>query len=509
MKSAVEEALQYLRLAIKAGELADESGYLPTAKELARSAGVSHVTMLKAVSILKEEGHVESRRGQRIRLVGARSQPADQTPESTQVQVANALRRDIFDGFFAPGQPLPQLKQLQARYGVCWKTMRRAIARLIRDRLLLPYGKGAAVAPIAPLISSACIMLVCPGHADGKLVPGVVGWEFLRSLSTECTRARIRLETVTWHLEQGTVIFMDSRGNKYQALPEFDSVHGFIHILLARHKVHTDVVRLLAQKQQPVVMFDQFGDTADIVKRATKRNMLILSSMVTESPGIAMARYLLARGHQRIAFISPFDKYTWSQKRFSGMIQEYKKAGHPDGVVLFAPADMTSPYDNIPKILKRCGMQPALRSLDKWLKHTDKVYAFEYRKRVPDAVEHVLTDGEMRRRLEPIFKKILADRSITAWAAANDVVAFYALDFLHEQGVGVPQQISVVGFDDLADALQYGLTTYNFNTAAIVSASLAHILKLPHAQLAPTKKGWHEIEGMVIERETTARARIM
>jgi DNA-binding LacI/PurR family transcriptional regulator len=349
-------------------------------------------------------------------------------------------------------------------------------------------------------------MLVCPGHEDGKLVPGVVGWEFLRTLSTECTKARIRLETVSWHQDKESIVFMDSRGNKYQALPEFDSVHGYIHLLLGRNDFRNDIVKMLAQKKQPVVTFDQLGDKTAISKEATKRTMLILSSMVTESPGRAMARYLLSLGHRRIAFISPFPAYPWSQKRLAGMKQEYEKAGRPDGIMLFAPSDITSPFNNIPETLKESGIQPALRSFNKWLTHTDKAFAFEYRKRVPDAVQHVLTDGELRRRLEPVFKKILADRSITAWAAANDTVAFYALDFLHEQGVEVPREVSIVGFDDLADSLQYNLTTYNFNTPAIVTQCLAHIFRLPHATLARSKSGKIEIAGMVVERGTAGRA---
>ena len=51
--------------------------------------------------------------------------------------------------------------------------------------------------------------------------------------------------------------------------------------------------------------------------------------------------------------------------------------------------------------------------------------------------------------------KIAEDRSITALFVANDQMALGVLRAFHEAGVGVPQDISVVGFDDQPEAAYF------------------------------------------------------
>ena len=111
-----------------------------------------------------------------------------------------------------------------------------------------------------------------------------------------------------------------------------------------------------------------------------------------------------------------------------------------------------------------------------------------------------------RRVLSTEFTRALADPTITAWVAANDDVAVPALEFLRERGVNVPQQISVVGFDDSVNALANQLTSYNINLPAILSASLRHILRTAPRQTA-TRAKIVRIDGTAVERAATGPAR--
>ncbi|HEX6685173.1 MAG TPA: LacI family DNA-binding transcriptional regulator [Candidatus Limnocylindrales bacterium] len=61
-------------------------------------------------------------------------------------------------------------------------------------------------------------------------------------------------------------------------------------------------------------------------------------------------------------------------------------------------------------------------------------------------------------------------RDFTAIFAFNDLLAAGALHALHENGLSVPQDVSLVGFDDLPPALDIGLTT----------------MHLPHEELGRT-----------------------
>ncbi|GAA5185854.1 LacI family DNA-binding transcriptional regulator [Rugosimonospora acidiphila] len=58
-------------------------------------------------------------------------------------------------------------------------------------------------------------------------------------------------------------------------------------------------------------------------------------------------------------------------------------------------------------------------------------------------------------------RALLADTALTAIVALSDILAFGAMDALHELGVDVPGQVSVTGFDDLTESawLRPRLTT--------------------------------------------------
>lgn len=63
----------------------------------------------------------------------------------------------------------------------------------------------------------------------------------------------------------------------------------------------------------------------------------------------------------------------------------------------------------------------------------------------------------------------------TAIIAANDAIAIGAIDRLHGLGLKVPQDISIVGFDDIPMAASetYSLTTVRQDTAALAHAAVA------------------------------------
>jgi len=56
-------------------------------------------------------------------------------------------------------------------------------------------------------------------------------------------------------------------------------------------------------------------------------------------------------------------------------------------------------------------------------------------------------------------EQILANKGLTAVAATSDVMALSFLTIANERGVSVPDQLSVIGFDDIPEAAGAGLTT--------------------------------------------------
>jgi LacI family transcriptional regulator len=67
----------------------------------------------------------------------------------------------------------------------------------------------------------------------------------------------------------------------------------------------------------------------------------------------------------------------------------------------------------------------------------------------------------------------------TAVLCGNDVLAMGALAECHAQGIAVPDQISITGFDDMevASLITPGLTTVHFPTAELGAYAARHLLK--------------------------------
>jgi DNA-binding LacI/PurR family transcriptional regulator len=124
--------------------------------------------------------------------------------------------------------------------------------------------------------------------------------------------------------------------------------------------------------------------------------------------------------------------------------------------------------------------------------------------KIADDAAFVIYTDEAVERLRHLFNQALAQKDITAWAVANDGNAIVALTFLKEIGVAVPQDISVVGFDDTTQAFEFGLTSYNFSLAAVAHRMLTFVLN-PRGEPRAGNCGPIEVPGLIIARTSTER----
>jgi DNA-binding LacI/PurR family transcriptional regulator len=105
----------------------------------------------------------------------------------------------------------------------------------------------------------------------------------------------------------------------------------------------------------------------------------------------------------------------------------------------------------------------------------------------------------------PVMERALEQTDVTVWVCANDSAAIEAIEFLSRNRVRVPDDISVVGFDDGVEASLLKLTTYNFNGQAAVHAILSHVLNPGRGNREGNAP--EEIEGFLVERESARRVR--
>jgi DNA-binding LacI/PurR family transcriptional regulator len=98
--------------------------------------------------------------------------------------------------------------------------------------------------------------------------------------------------------------------------------------------------------------------------------------------------------------------------------------------------------------------------------------------------------------------------SFTAVIAANDSMALGAYRALHEAGLSVPEDVSVVGFDDILEAayLTPPLTTVRHNFIQLGAQGFEYLLKLMDDPDTPITQ--RIIEPRLILRESTAISRL-
>jgi DNA-binding LacI/PurR family transcriptional regulator len=101
-------------------------------------------------------------------------------------------------------------------------------------------------------------------------------------------------------------------------------------------------------------------------------------------------------------------------------------------------------------------------------------------------------------RFSVAFEKTKA----TAWVCQEDKTALGAVSFLRSHGIRVPEDISVVGFENWREAYEQHLTTYDFNMAGMVRQALLMILD---ENLFQNKPAISEVDGYVVERRTTRK----
>lgn len=100
------------------------------------------------------------------------------------------------------------------------------------------------------------------------------------------------------------------------------------------------------------------------------------------------------------------------------------------------------------------------------------------------------------------MKKLLGlPRRPTAVVCAHDTLAISALKAAQDAGVAVPEEVAVVGFEDIPEAAAHGLTTFHLPFRDIARKAANELLaSIGHAP--PILPGRHTVTGELIIRES-------
>jgi len=152
--NAILRAYEFMRERLLNG-VWREGARLPAIGTIAGMARVSRATAWKALSRLKQENLVTTRRGGRT-IAGVsdtlQEQHFHQTPALAWQRMRTEIENDITTGLYRAGYRLPTSAELQARYGISTPTLLKALNALVDDgvlarerrRFVVPRPNGAS-----------------------------------------------------------------------------------------------------------------------------------------------------------------------------------------------------------------------------------------------------------------------------------------------------------------------------------------------------------------------------
>jgi DNA-binding GntR family transcriptional regulator len=487
---------------------------IPTIKKLSSELKASPVTIFKAVRILRDRGLLTAgpRKGIWVSPGSAKTIPRDpglQLKSDPKVMkweiIKNRIVDDLLKGQYPPGAMLPSCKELTQRYGACFVILKHALVSMEKEGRISRYKKGFRVFQTAQRRFRPLLAVVASMEKPDEFV----GFdrnsrEFWRTLEWECQRLEMDLEIFTFNDLLGSEKRDIERQRRLRSREQTGIVAGYCVWNLNATSEQVDFLYVkLAQTGRRVAFF--FDDESAPVPAgiAANRRFKLFAKSAGAAAGKMVADFLTGLGHRRIACFSSVAGIGWSKARVSGIIHACNSAGLPPVAEFSTDIDdkIKALWDHAPDSRPFASLQPRLIEIQRCMNPDVKADDRSYYDFSSDLFIRSLVDNAMR----PLFEKALQDTGITAWIGVNDDIALSALKFLQEKDVRLPQNLSLIGFDNTMQGLGAGLTSYSFNISAIAIAMLDHLLGGRMTRGITMQKPI-QIPGVVLERRTTGPA---
>jgi DNA-binding LacI/PurR family transcriptional regulator/DNA-binding transcriptional regulator YhcF (GntR family) len=490
---------------------------LDSVHQLSALAGVAPATMWKAIDTLKAQGLCEGERGCRPRVTANAAEHARQimqrfereTPdarasESLWRRIRSRIEKDILNGIYRQSSHLPSCKELQNRNAASYATVKKALLSLAESGLVVPRGSSYAVARLNRARPAGKILLIGYGYEVGKLVQGPIDEDFMRTLDLECSRMNMGMDVAVATKAVNGLIVVQSGTEKPYDIHTKKDIQGCIYMVLGFPSLQEEILRSLATLQAPVAIIDEIGGWDMPPYLEKNRYVKMFTATRAMGPGKDVGRFLLSLGHTHVAYISPIHDTAWSVQRLKGVVSAFRSAGHDSGVHAFTLEDRGVLSGGATTASRET--ERFLEMYNKWKKQLPPEYSIHTDYVINNISRGAINQGGTQLRLKPLFEKARADKRITAWVLANDMTAYMALQFLKNTSASIPQDLSLVSFDDSLIAMNHRLTSYNFNAAGMVNAILRYLLA-PKWQPGIARPGVVEVAGTIVERDSTAAAR--
>ena len=319
------------------------------------------------------------------------------SPEPIHLQLYKSLKSTIIKHRLEAGFNLPSELKIATVFELNRNTVRRACKTLEENGIALRRSKSCGLC-----VSRKAKKFYCPSHPAIGIILGCSFSDFVSVGNKNSMKYLSGVIDRASQLNHSTMIInLPPLNTSRQKVIEWrdDLVSRLVGIIYFGDRgVKGDFAfeALAGYKQLPQVFITGYSTQFKNISR------VIADS---RSGGIAAAEYLRESGHQRVGMIIPEMK----QSHF----------------------DFTYTAFSRHKIMKDCFMQCGLELRDEWIAH-----GFSDATGLERQLDHILTLAE----------------APTAFWCYNDFTALHAIEYFKARNIRVPEDISLVGYDDIDEA---------------------------------------------------------
>lgn len=482
---------------------------LPSATRLSQRLGVSRPVVLKAISQLQEEGVLVVRHGLGT-FVAAALDPAAPLPARKRNITSHAvnaitdrLLHDILGGRWQPGHSLPGHKQLMEEYGVSRGPLRRALTALVESGTLERSGRKYRTPVLSKESPRNRIVLVTRGsHANRSLHLSPWGIQTIQAIENACMQHGLRLDyrVVSLPAEQTA---REQVWNRISAAiakgsePLGVACMGFAPALEHLGRIMPASIPLAVATDEYVASCLSWSSLS-----CPSREFRIHSGF---EAGARVGRYLIAKGHTRVAYIAHDLRDRWARDRYEGLKYVYDTAGIKDAV----QDCMLQELPDMPE-LRRIGQRAS--DLVQELYQTPQFKACDWFERsgatelsansLSRSVWAQLWRASVAARATCMFDEALKRVPSGAWVASNDPLALFCFHYLRAKDIPPPDPVALVGFDDSPTTHTHNISSYNFGSAAIGHAMVEYLIRPSLWKRNLGRSSIFEAHGAVCSRHT-------
>jgi DNA-binding LacI/PurR family transcriptional regulator/DNA-binding transcriptional regulator YhcF (GntR family) len=514
---------------------------LPPIRRLSQTYNVSPNTILDAVGILAGEGIVIRRQGSGVLIAGrevVEPHPPEQSEKHTPAErVRDYVRDRINDGTYRRRNPLPKTAFLSMRLGVSHHAVTAAYRLLREANLAHKQGRRWIAGPriTASVTAPAGLPVVVLLQSRESFWADMAKRDFFEAFCRS-----FQSEVESYDVQLMPALF-DTDSPSSGILPAgLRAVHRFIRSLGHRYrgclicnamKEREDLPRWLEELsrfKQPVVWFDRLKENPSLkisspwlvrcheaeeyAVQLALTHLYELEHRHVAFPVYAPLRWVENRGRMiaRLAERMAFESLSTSS---GGESLFFGDGTEEQAAFLRACHDMDFPCINSATSYIQAvwgGIRPVVSE------SVHRAYRRDRFAGIALLVRHFLQEHSSLPKpltefpvlpwlvaLTPVLSPILAQKRITALIAPNDQAAHWYYLWLRAYGLRVPQDISLISFDNLWRLQSLPITSVDFGYGYLGFAAFHSIMR--DITLTTDRTGTIAAQPRIVRRGTVAK----